>query len=96
MPFAFAIAAMATGRLGEGWLVETRRWTLIAWGALTIGIGLGALLRDDAVGCDPGGPQELGELAQRLLEVLAGGGEGVSSDSAARATHEIAVLRQRN
>jgi cytochrome c-type biogenesis protein CcmF len=42
VPFAFAIAAMATGRLGEGWLVETRRWTLIAWGALTIGIGLGA------------------------------------------------------
>ncbi len=42
VPFAFAVAAMATGRLGEGWLVETRRWTLVAWGALTIGIGLGA------------------------------------------------------
>ncbi len=42
VPFAFAIAAMATGRMGEGWLVETRRWTLIAWGALTVGIGLGA------------------------------------------------------
>ena len=42
VPFAFAIGAMATGRVGEGWLVETRRWTLIAWGALTVGIGLGA------------------------------------------------------
>jgi type VI secretion system protein ImpL len=31
----------------------------------------------------------------RLLEVLAGGGEGESTDSAARATREIAVLRQR-
>ena len=42
VPFAFAIAALATGRLGEGWLVETRRWTLFAWGFLTIGIVLGA------------------------------------------------------
>ena len=32
---------------------------------------------------------------ERLLEVLAGGGEGTSSDSAARAAHEIAVLKQR-
>jgi cytochrome c-type biogenesis protein CcmF len=42
VPFAFAIAALATGRLGEGWLVATRRWTLIAWGFLTAGIILGA------------------------------------------------------
>ncbi len=42
VPFAFAIAALATGRVGEGWLVETRRWTLFAWGFLTIGIVLGA------------------------------------------------------
>jgi cytochrome c-type biogenesis protein CcmF len=31
-----------TGRLGEGWLVETRRATLAAWGFLTVGIILGA------------------------------------------------------
>src|SRR5436190_6415512 len=42
VPFAFAIAALVTGRLGEGWLIETRRWTLFAWGFLTIGIVLGA------------------------------------------------------
>jgi cytochrome c-type biogenesis protein CcmF len=42
IPFAFAVAALVTGRLGEGWLVETRRWTLFAWGFLTIGIVLGA------------------------------------------------------
>jgi cytochrome c-type biogenesis protein CcmF len=42
IPFAFAIAALATGRLGEGWLIETRRWTLFAWGFLTLGIVLGA------------------------------------------------------
>jgi cytochrome c-type biogenesis protein CcmF len=42
VPFAFAIAALITGRVGEGWLVETRRWTLFAWGFLTVGILLGA------------------------------------------------------
>ncbi|HEY8526352.1 MAG TPA: heme lyase CcmF/NrfE family subunit [Acidimicrobiales bacterium] len=42
VPFAFAIAALVTGRLGEGWLLETRRWTLVAWGFLTLGIVLGA------------------------------------------------------
>lgn len=42
VPFAFAIAALVTGRVGEGWLAETRRWTLFAWGFLTAGIVLGA------------------------------------------------------
>ena len=42
VPFAFAIAALVTGRLGEGWLIETRRAALFAWGFLTIGILLGA------------------------------------------------------
>jgi cytochrome c-type biogenesis protein CcmF len=42
VPFSFAIAALITGRVGEGWLLETRRWTLFAWGFLTIGIVLGA------------------------------------------------------
>ena len=41
VPFAFAIAALVTGRVGEGWLVETRRWALFAWGFLTLGIVLG-------------------------------------------------------
>ena len=42
IPFAFAIAALITGRVGEGWLLETRRATLVAWGFLTAGIILGA------------------------------------------------------
>ena len=42
VPFAFAIASLATGRMGEGWLVETRRATLLAWGFLTAGVLLGA------------------------------------------------------
>jgi cytochrome c-type biogenesis protein CcmF len=42
VPFAFGMAALITGRLGEGWLVEVRRWTLLAWAFLTTGIMLGS------------------------------------------------------
>ena len=42
VPFGFAVGALVTGRLGEGWLVATRAWTMIAWGGLSIGIILGA------------------------------------------------------
>src|SRR3546814_15846760 len=50
VPFAFAIAALATGRLGEGWLVEPRRATLMAWGFLTVGLILGAWWSYEACG----------------------------------------------
>ena len=42
IPFAFAIASLVTGRVGEGWQLATRRWTLFAWGFLTVGVVLGA------------------------------------------------------
>ena len=42
IPFSFAIAALITGRFGEGWLADTRRTTLVAWGFLTVGVLLGA------------------------------------------------------
>ncbi len=42
VPFAFACASLITGRVGEGWLIETRRWTLFAWAFLTAGVILGA------------------------------------------------------
>lgn len=42
VPFAFAVGALATGRVGEGWLLATRRWTVMAWGLLTLGVILGA------------------------------------------------------
>ena len=42
VPFMFAMAALITGRFGEGWLADTRRATLVAWGFLTVGIVLGA------------------------------------------------------
>src|SRR5881396_1298312 len=43
VPFAFAVAALMTGRLSDQWIRTTRRWTLTAWLFLTIGLVLGAL-----------------------------------------------------
>ncbi len=42
VPFAFAIAALATGKLDITWIKTTRRWTLFTWMFLTSGILLGA------------------------------------------------------
>jgi cytochrome c-type biogenesis protein CcmF len=41
IPFAFAMAALFSGRLGEEWIKVTQRWTLFAWIALTTGIMMG-------------------------------------------------------
>ncbi len=43
IPFAFAIGALVTGRLGAEWISLTRRFALAAWLFLGIGILLGAL-----------------------------------------------------
>jgi cytochrome c-type biogenesis protein CcmF len=42
VPFSYAIAALLTGRIGEGWLVQTRRWSMTAWVFLTAAIIAGA------------------------------------------------------
>ena len=42
LPFAFAMAALITGRLDAQWLRSIRRWTLAAWGIQTTGLLLGA------------------------------------------------------
>jgi cytochrome c-type biogenesis protein CcmF len=41
IPFAFAIAALVTRRLDAGWLAAVRRWALVSWFFLTVGIVLG-------------------------------------------------------
>ena len=41
VPFAFGLAALCSGQLGTTWMRITRRWTLFAWGFLSIGILLG-------------------------------------------------------
>jgi cytochrome c-type biogenesis protein CcmF len=40
--FAFAVAAMLSGRLEPGWARWTRPWTVAAWMCLTVGIALGS------------------------------------------------------
>jgi cytochrome c-type biogenesis protein CcmF len=42
IPFAFAIAALATRQTGDLWIRATRRWTLVAWLFLSMGLLLGA------------------------------------------------------
>jgi len=42
VPFAFAVAAMLTGRLDKNWAKWTRPWTMAAWVFLTCGITLGS------------------------------------------------------
>jgi cytochrome c-type biogenesis protein CcmF len=41
IPFAFAIAALMSKRLDTDWLVAIRKWTLLSWLFLSIGICLG-------------------------------------------------------
>jgi len=37
VPFAFAVAALISGKLDDWWIRATRRWTLTAWVFLTLG-----------------------------------------------------------
>jgi cytochrome c-type biogenesis protein CcmF len=41
VPFAYAVAALITGRLSEHWISVTRRWTLVAWAFLTAALVAG-------------------------------------------------------
>ena len=41
IPFAFAIGALVTRRLDNEWLAAVRRWALVSWFFLTVGITLG-------------------------------------------------------
>jgi cytochrome c-type biogenesis protein CcmF len=41
VPFAFAVAALITRRLDADWLAAVRRWALVSWFFLTVGITLG-------------------------------------------------------
>src|SRR5499427_7925839 len=41
VPFAFALAALIRGRVGDEWITITRRWTIIAWYFLSLGLLIG-------------------------------------------------------
>jgi cytochrome c-type biogenesis protein CcmF len=50
IPYAFAIAALVTGRSDDRWVRLTRRWTLVAWLFLSIGLVLGMRWAYDVLG----------------------------------------------
>jgi cytochrome c-type biogenesis protein CcmF len=41
VPYAFAMAALMSGRVGDVWIRTTRRWTIFAWLFLGVGLLLG-------------------------------------------------------
>ena len=42
VPFAFGLAALASGQVGDQWIRTVRRWALFSWSFLTLGNLLGA------------------------------------------------------
>ncbi len=50
IPFAFAIAALVTGRTDDRWTRITRRWTIVAWLFLSMGLILGGRWAYDVLG----------------------------------------------
>jgi cytochrome c-type biogenesis protein CcmF len=50
IPYAFAIAALITGRTDDRWIRLTRRWTLWAWMFLSLGLVLGGRWAYDVLG----------------------------------------------
>src|SRR4051794_3936282 len=50
IPFAFAMAALVSGRTDGRWLQAVRRWTLVPWLALAVGMLLGAKWAYEEIG----------------------------------------------
>ena len=50
IPFAFGMAALATGQLDDSWFRAVRGWTMMAWLFLTIGLTLGGLWAYEELG----------------------------------------------
>jgi cytochrome c-type biogenesis protein CcmF len=50
IPYAFALAALITGRTDDRWIRLTRRWTLWAWLFLSFGLVLGGRWAYDVLG----------------------------------------------
>ncbi|WP_322806303.1 heme lyase CcmF/NrfE family subunit [Thermanaerothrix sp.] len=50
VPYAFGVAALITGRTDDRWIRITRRWTLVAWLFLSLGLILGSRWAYDVLG----------------------------------------------
>jgi len=50
IPFCFAIGALAHGKLDYAWIDSMRRWCLVAWVCLSVGLTLGGLWAYEELG----------------------------------------------
>jgi len=50
IPFSFAIGALVVGRKDDAWIKVTRRWTLVSWLFLSLGLLLGGRWAYDVLG----------------------------------------------
>jgi len=50
IPFAYAFAALVSGRTDDHWLKSTRKWALLAWLFLSLGLVLGSRWAYDVLG----------------------------------------------
>ena len=50
IPFAFGMAALITGYLDDSWLRAVRRWTMISWLFLSLGLTLGMIWAYEELG----------------------------------------------
>ena len=50
IPYAFGMAALITGHLDDAWLIAVRRWTMISWLFLSLGLMLGMLWAYEVLG----------------------------------------------
>lgn len=50
IPYTFAMAALISGKLDDSWIRTTRRWTLVAWLFLSLGLVLGGRWAYDVLG----------------------------------------------
>lgn len=50
IPYVFAMAALLSGRITDSWIRATRRWTLIAWMFLGLGLLIGGRWAYDVLG----------------------------------------------
>jgi cytochrome c-type biogenesis protein CcmF len=50
IPYSFAMGALISGHLDDGWIAAVRRWTLISWFFLSMGLTLGMLWAYEELG----------------------------------------------
>jgi cytochrome c-type biogenesis protein CcmF len=50
IPFAFCVAALVTGHLDDSWLRAVRRWTMVSWLFLSLGLTLGMIWAYEVLG----------------------------------------------